>query len=162
MVTKKNHPSLRVYHSFAKESRRSPTISCSVWESFFLIGASAPAQLRRRFLASRIAESHHEFQLDPFLPVAEQLIQYDQEEIGEEFGQNLRNAFHLADVFVDASEVNRLRDSLQRSRNCSSATLSSLPFAMSMACFTHVVRRCVRQNPVDRSVLQSRQVRATS
>jgi len=83
--------------------------------AFFLIGASAPAQLRRRFLASRIAESHHEFQLDPFLPVAEQLIQYDQEEIGEEFGQNLRNAFHLADAFVDASEVNRLRDSLQRS-----------------------------------------------
>jgi deoxycytidylate deaminase len=84
-------------------------------QAFVLIGSSAPYAMRRRFLASKIASSHHTFQHDQYLSIAEKLIQYDQEEIGKKHGQNLRNAFHLADVFVDASDATRLRSSLERS-----------------------------------------------
>ena len=38
----------------------------------------------------------------------------DQEEIGQKFGQNLRNTYHLADIFVDASETKHLRESVER------------------------------------------------
>jgi cytidine deaminase len=83
-------------------------------DGFMLVGSSAPYAMRRRFLATKIAASHHAFQHDQYLAAAEQLIQYDQEEIGKKHGQNLRNAFHLADIFVDASDATRLRSSLER------------------------------------------------
>ncbi len=83
-------------------------------KAFLLIGSSAPYELRRRFLAGKIAASHHSFQHDQYLSKAEELIQYDQEEIGKKHGQNLRNAFHLADIFVDATDAIRLRESLER------------------------------------------------
>jgi cytidine deaminase len=83
-------------------------------EAFFLIGSSAPYQMRRRLLATKIASSRHSFQHDQYLPTAEMLIQHDQEEIGKKHGQNLRNAFHLSDIFVDASDAGRLRESLER------------------------------------------------
>jgi deoxycytidylate deaminase len=83
-------------------------------EAFFLVGSSAPYTTRRRFLATKIAASHHSFQHDQYLAAAETLIQYDQEEVGKKHGQNLRNAFHLADIFVDASDATRLRSSLER------------------------------------------------
>jgi len=83
-------------------------------QGFILIGSSAPYAMRRRFLATKIASSRHSFQHDQFLVNAEQLIQYDQEEVGKKHGQNLRNAFHLADIFVDASDPTRLRQSLER------------------------------------------------
>jgi cytidine deaminase len=38
----------------------------------------------------------------------------DQEEFGEVFGQNLRNTYYLADIFVDASDTQLLRDSVER------------------------------------------------
>jgi cytidine deaminase len=83
-------------------------------EAFLLIGSSAPHQMRRRFLATKIASSRNSFQHDQYLPTAEMLIQRDQEEIGKKHGQNLRNAFHLSDIFVDASDTGKLRDSLER------------------------------------------------
>jgi cytidine deaminase len=70
--------------------------------------------MRRRFLATKIASSRDSFQHDQYLPTAEMLIQHDQEEIGKKHGQNLRNAFHLSDIFVDASDAGRLRESLER------------------------------------------------
>jgi hypothetical protein len=82
--------------------------------AFLLVGSSAPYELRRKYLASKIASSRHSFQSDQYLPRAEELIQRDQEEADEEFGQNLRNAFHLADVFVDCSDNLRLHSSLER------------------------------------------------
>jgi deoxycytidylate deaminase len=83
-------------------------------EAFLLIGSSAPYEMRRRSLASKVAASRHSFQHDQYLSTAEMLIQRDQEEVGKKHGQNLRNAFHLSDIFVDASDTRRLRDSLER------------------------------------------------
>jgi cytidine deaminase len=83
--------------------------------AFVLIASSAPLNLRRRYLAAKIAESHHEFQHEPFFSVAEELIQIDQQEPDKEFGQNLKQSFHRADIFLDTSDAKKLRESLQRS-----------------------------------------------
>jgi deoxycytidylate deaminase len=82
--------------------------------AFILIASSAPYNVRRRYLAAQIAQSRHEFQQDKYLSVAEELIQADQEEEGNTFGQNLKNAFHLADIFVDTADVKRLREAINR------------------------------------------------
>jgi cytidine deaminase len=82
--------------------------------AFVLIGSSAHYEVRRRFLATAIATSHHSFQYEQFLPTAESLMLIDQEEFGEVFGQNLRNTYYLSDIFVDASETKYLRDSVER------------------------------------------------
>lgn len=83
-------------------------------DAFLLIGSSAPYQTRRRYLATRIAASHHDFKHDRHLPRAEELMLVDQREPGKKFGQNLQNTFHLSDIFVDASDANRLRESIHR------------------------------------------------
>jgi len=90
------------------------TLRAVYGNAFILIGSSAPYEIRRRYLANVIAISHHSFQYEQFLPVAEELMLRDQEEIGKTFGQNLRNSYHLADIFVDASETKLLRDSVER------------------------------------------------
>ena len=83
-------------------------------DAFILIACSAPYQARRRYLAERIAQSHHHFQLEPYLPTAEKLIQADQEEKDDKFGQNLKNTYPKADVFLDASDAKLLRKSIER------------------------------------------------
>ncbi len=82
--------------------------------AFLLLASSAPYQVRRRYLATRIASSRHDFKYDRHLPRAEELMLRDQREPGKRYGQNLQNTFHLADIFVDASESNRLRHSVER------------------------------------------------
>jgi cytidine deaminase len=81
---------------------------------FILIACSAPYEARRRYLAERIAKSRHDFHLEPYLSIAEVLIQSDQEERNKRFGQNLKNTFPNADVFLDASDAKLLRESVQR------------------------------------------------
>lgn len=83
-------------------------------DAFFLIASSAPYQVRRRYLATRIANSRHDFRFDTYFPRAEELMLRDQREPGKKFGQNLQNTFHLADVFVDSSDAVRLRQSIER------------------------------------------------
>lgn len=82
--------------------------------AFFLIASSAPLNVRRRYLAAKIAESHHEFQHEPFFSKAEELIQIDQQEPDKEYGQNLKQAFHRADIFLDTLDANQLKGSLDR------------------------------------------------
>jgi hypothetical protein len=74
-------------------------------DAFFLVASSAPLNLRRRYLATKIAESHHEFQHEPFFSKAEELIQIDQQEPEKEYGQNLKQSFYRADIFLDTSET---------------------------------------------------------
>lgn len=82
--------------------------------AFVLIACSAPYHARRYYLSERIAQSHHQFQQDQFLSTAEKLIQADQEERDNDFGQNLKNTFPRADVFVDSSDAKSLRTSIER------------------------------------------------
>jgi deoxycytidylate deaminase len=81
---------------------------------FVLIGIYAPHQFRLDSLARRIAESNNEFHDEPFRSTAEHLINRDQQETGSKFGQNVRDTFHRADVFVDASAPEKLRQDIER------------------------------------------------
>jgi cytidine deaminase len=90
------------------------TLRAVYGDAFVLIGSSADYEHRRRFLADSIARSRHSFQHEQFLPRAETLMLRDQQEAEKPFGQNLLNSYHLADIFVDASETKLLKESLER------------------------------------------------
>jgi deoxycytidylate deaminase len=83
-------------------------------QGFILIGVYSPHDVRLEQLTNQISESRHDSQVDSHRSTAEHLIYRDQEETGNEYGQNLRNTFHKADVFVDASKPEALRHSLER------------------------------------------------
>lgn len=83
-------------------------------DGFVTISVYAPKMVRRDALAKQIARSrkvtnHHEW-----LPRAETLINIDEEEEGEDYGQNVSRAFPLADVFVEATSRVNLRRSMGR------------------------------------------------
>ncbi len=82
--------------------------------SFYLIAAYSPANDRRTYLAKRIAHSRNEYPYDRHYPTADRLILRDQEEVGTKHGQQTRDCFHRADLFVDMSDDETLRQSLQR------------------------------------------------
>jgi len=82
--------------------------------SFFLIAAYAPHISRRNHLARGIAQSRNEYPVERHYPIAEALINRDQEELGLDHGQNLRDTFHRADAFVDTTDHATLRESITR------------------------------------------------
>lgn len=81
---------------------------------FVLIGVYSPEHSRLDYLTRTISESRHDSRLEPYRSKADHLIHRDQEEAGNKFGQSLRDTFHRADVFVDASEPQLLQASLER------------------------------------------------
>ena len=82
--------------------------------SFYLIAAYSPLSSRRTHLAVRIAKSRNEFPYDRHFPVTDRLILRDQEEIDTPHGQNTRDCFHRADVFVDMASTDKLNSSIDR------------------------------------------------
>lgn len=82
--------------------------------AFVLVAAYSPYSSRRRHLAAKIAETRHDFTIENWLSKADELIQYDQGESTDKLGQNVRRTFHRADVFVDASDPDSLRNSVRR------------------------------------------------
>jgi deoxycytidylate deaminase len=82
--------------------------------AFVLVGAYAPRQERVRNLAMRIADSHYQYRERDFLAAAEQLVSRDERERTEPFGQNVEETFPEADIFVDATNAQRLRLELER------------------------------------------------
>ena len=85
-------------------------------EGFFLIAGYSPRANRVDDLAKNIAASYHEPQnIDKHRSSAEELINIDQSESDtEDFGQNVRDAFPLADVFVDVKNTGVLEESISR------------------------------------------------
>ena len=83
-------------------------------DSFYLIAAYSPLQDRRTHLAKRIALSRNEFPFEHHYPKADELILTDQEEVGASHGQNTRDSFHRADVFVDMSDQEQMKESIDR------------------------------------------------
>ncbi|MGE0490084.1 MAG: anti-phage dCTP deaminase [Vulcanimicrobiota bacterium] len=71
--------------------------------SFFLLGAYAPHESRAKRLARLIADSRREKQPEKHHATALELIATDRKEEGVSYGQRVRDAFHLADVFFDLS-----------------------------------------------------------
>jgi deoxycytidylate deaminase len=82
--------------------------------SFYLIAAYSPYHQRRNYLAKRIARSRNKFPFELHFPVADYLMLRDQEELDFSHGQNTRNTFHLADVFLDTSDQKNLPIAVNR------------------------------------------------
>jgi cytidine deaminase len=82
--------------------------------SFFLVAAYSPQQNRLNNLASRIAESYHQPKRDQYLPEAQHLVNRDEAEPDKPYGQNVRETFPQADVFIDTTHPNELKESEQR------------------------------------------------
>ena len=83
-------------------------------DGFVTISVYAPKMVRRDALARQIARSRRVTNHNEWLPVAERLINIDEEEEGEDYGQNVSRAFPLADVFVEATSRTDLKRSMSR------------------------------------------------
>ncbi len=82
---------------------------------FYLIAINAGRDVLVRSLASKIAASHYSAQSEPFRSTAETLINIDHAESEEkDYGQNVRETFPLADVFVDAGNGTKLESAIKR------------------------------------------------
>src|SRR5262249_35301267 len=67
---------------------------------FYLVSAYSRKKIRIDRLTQDIAESHHDSDIESYRSAAEGLHHRDEQEIRNSFGQNVRNTFPLADVFV--------------------------------------------------------------
>lgn len=83
-------------------------------DNFILIAAYSPRETRIQTLARKIADSHHAFQSAEHRPTAEALLQRDEAEKDNKFGQNVRETFPMADVFVNISDTNEVHKSINR------------------------------------------------
>jgi hypothetical protein len=81
---------------------------------FILIAAYSPRDTRLANLARRIGESAHSSRSGEFRERAEHLLRRDEFEAGTRFGQNVRDTFPKADLFVDLSDPVQIRKDLTR------------------------------------------------
>jgi deoxycytidylate deaminase len=83
--------------------------------SFHLVAAYCPREVRKRNLAQKLAASEHSFQSTQYFEKVEALMKRDESEREtNEFGQNVRDTFPLADVFVDSSNPDGATASVRR------------------------------------------------
>lgn len=82
--------------------------------AFVLISAYAPRERRVDDLSRRIAESYNSSNPREYRSQAEQLVQTDEAEAGRDLGQNVGRVFPHADVFIDTSDTERMRNAVQR------------------------------------------------
>jgi deoxycytidylate deaminase len=73
-------------------------------DRFILISVYEPRAKRIENLAKRIAKSYNEVYRKKFIDIAEELIDIDEKEEDEEYGQQVRDVFPLADIFVSFDE----------------------------------------------------------
>jgi cytidine deaminase len=81
--------------------------------SFLLVAAYSPRLQRIEDLAQRFARSRNQFDADAFRERAEHLVEVDEKE-GTTLGQNVRETFPLADVFVRTESPRAIREALVR------------------------------------------------
>jgi deoxycytidylate deaminase len=79
----------------------------------FMISAYAPREERLSTLATRIERSLHEGG-NRSRTLAEELIALDESEFGERLGQDVEDAFPLADLFLDARSKGSVQKNLKR------------------------------------------------
>lgn len=79
---------------------------------FYAIAVYAPRESRVTRLAARISSSNH-YKQEQSRSLAELLIERDEKE-GKKLGQNVKDAFPLADLFIDDSDKNQLEQNIKR------------------------------------------------
>lgn len=83
-------------------------------ERFVCISAHAPRDERIKRLAGMIADSHGSTDRHEWDAEATRLAQRDEAEEGDDFGQDVRGTFPMADFFVDASHRALANEQLER------------------------------------------------
>jgi cytidine deaminase len=135
-----------------KNPKELQTLREAYGDSFYLVAAYSPHSSRRDYLAKRIAESRSEFPSDRHLNKAEWLIQRDQEELGLPHGQNVRGIFHRADVFLETTNVDSLKNSVGRFTELLFGNTFHTPTRQEYAMF-HAQAAALRSaEPADKSV----------
>jgi cytidine deaminase len=83
--------------------------------SFYLISVYSPRDSRIDNLARKIMQSHGGIQNYRYRAYAEELIQRDESEVQlPKYGQNVRDTYPSADVFIDTRDQNEVEKSLER------------------------------------------------
>ena len=118
---------------------------------FILVAAYSPKNARLNNLSQRIALSHNSNQAEEFRPAAQALITRDEAEPDNPFGQNVRNTFPLADVFINASDPPSLRSSLRRFIELLFGNTAHTPYREEY-CMFHARAAAVRSADLDRQV----------
>jgi deoxycytidylate deaminase len=106
-------------HAFILKSLKHPaevkTLRNIYGPSFHLVAAYCPREARKRNLAQKLAASEQSFQSSQYFEKVEALMKRDESEREtDEFGQNVRDTFPLADVFVDLSNPDGAMASIKR------------------------------------------------
>ncbi len=83
-------------------------------KAFFMISAYMPRSNRVDALAEVIAKSVHDFDTRAYREKSEELIWIDEQEEGSKLGQNVSDAFPLADLFVDTRSREQVEKSVSR------------------------------------------------
>jgi cytidine deaminase len=81
---------------------------------FLLVGIYLPEDVQLEKLMRRIADSRHTDDAEQFKDCAQALLKRDSYEPETDYGQNVRDTFALSDLFVDASDEEALRESIDR------------------------------------------------
>ncbi len=82
--------------------------------AFVLISGYAPKDARVEELARRIATSKHASKRDMHKAAAQHIVDRDEAESGKAFGQNVRDTFPLADVFIEMGHEKETKDAIRR------------------------------------------------
>ncbi|HXH48287.1 MAG TPA: anti-phage dCTP deaminase [Terriglobia bacterium] len=82
--------------------------------SFFLVAAYSPREVRIQHLATKIARSYNSYDEVQFRANAEKLVSRDQKDTTKSFGQNVRQSFPMADVFLDSTDEPKLQKEVDR------------------------------------------------
>ena len=81
---------------------------------FFVISVYSPRDKRVNRLAKAISDSRGHDDSTKFLSAAEKLVQIDEEEEGRDLGQDVSDAFPLADFFVNSKSHKHVRNEIHR------------------------------------------------
>jgi cytidine deaminase len=103
----------RIVHSL-KHPNELDTLRSIYGTAFFPIAVYLPKTERVKRLAKRIRESREIFNPKGWEEQALSLIERDEKEDGNPFGQSVRDVFHECDVFFDATDENALADQVAR------------------------------------------------
>ncbi|MCK6498933.1 MAG: hypothetical protein L6Q38_05575, partial [Nitrospira sp.] len=108
----RTHSNAYVVHSF-KRPEEVDTFRAIYGRGFYAISVFSPREARVEALATRIGRSRP---LDEsgFREKAEQLLERDELEEGNPLGQKVRDAFPLADLFVDIRDRGELETNIRR------------------------------------------------
>jgi cytidine deaminase len=82
--------------------------------AFVAVSVYTPRSSRLKVLCERISRSRRDYRPATYAGIAETLIDTDEKEVGDDLGQNVRDTFPEGDVFLDATDPDKLPQQVTR------------------------------------------------